>query len=364
MFGEPLPPEHQKHIEQYTSKLTDQVEEVAIAALSDLQPGRLSFGIGKIGFAENRRTKGGPVDHQLPVLAVLAPDGKVRGVYLTYACHCVLLRNNKISGDWAECASEEIEKKYPESVALVSIGCGADANPAPDEHKKPDEIARQYGKDICDEVARLLRGKLSKVEGNLHCGLESLTLPLQPIQPRQYWVEHLNDKFGPDAYYARVQLDRIGRGEKIQTEVPYPIQTWKFGKSLATLFLSGEVVVDYSLRLKREFDAQRIWINAYSNDNPCYIPSERILKEGGYEAGEAMRDYGLPAWLAPGLEDKIITAVHRQLGKDFDVPALHQGTRGVAPKSSTKMARPSQSRAKPSTAGRAKLVILLTVSPE
>ena len=200
-------------------------------------------------------------------------------------------------------------------------------------NKDQAEIARQDGKDICSEVERLLHGKLSKVEGDLHCTLETLTLPLQPMKPRQYWVEHLNDKFGPDAYYARVQLDRIDHGDKIQTEVPYPVQTWKFGNSLATLFLSGEVVVDYSLRLKRECDAERIWINAYSNDDPCYIPSERIMKEGGYEAGEAMRYYGLPAWFAPGLEDKIVAAVHRGLGKDFEVASTNQGTQGVAPKS-------------------------------
>ena len=36
----------------------------------------------------------------------------------------------------------------------------------------------------------------------------------------------------------------------------------------------------------------RLWITAYANDDPCYIPSERILREGGYEGGGAIVYYG------------------------------------------------------------------------
>jgi hypothetical protein len=89
----------------------------------------------------------------------------------------------------------------------------------------------------------------------------------------------------------------------------YVIQTWQFGDDLLLAFLAGEVVVDYSLRLKRELNADRLWIVAYANDVPCYIPSERILREGGYEGGGAMVYYARPTRLKPGVEDRIIQAV-------------------------------------------------------
>jgi hypothetical protein len=95
------------------------------------------------------------------------------------------------------------------------------------------------------------------------------------------------------------------------------IQTWTFGDHLALVFLSGEVVVDYSRRLKREFDAKRLWINAYANDVPCYIPSERILAEGGYEGGGAMIYYDKPARLATGTENAIVQTVHELLPATF-----------------------------------------------
>jgi hypothetical protein len=75
--------------------------------------------------------------------------------------------------------------------------------------------------------------------------------------------------------------------------------------------------VDYPLRLKRELDAPRLWINAFANDLPAYLSSERVLKEGGYEGGVAMHFYGLPAWFAPGLEARILNCIHHQAGPSF-----------------------------------------------
>src|SRR5262245_18381796 len=63
IFGVPIPAEHLAHIDRYTRELTDAIEQAALTALKDMQPARLEFGIGQVGFAANRRTKGGPVDH-------------------------------------------------------------------------------------------------------------------------------------------------------------------------------------------------------------------------------------------------------------------------------------------------------------
>ena len=102
--------------------------------------------------------------------------------------------------------------------------------------------------------------------------------------------------------------------------MPYVVQTWCFGDDMAMVFLAGEVVVDYALRLKWEIDAERLWVAAYSNDVPCYIPSRRVLSEGGYEADFSMIYYGHPSRLAPATEDLIIQTVHALLPAPFDGP--------------------------------------------
>jgi len=40
-----------------------------------------------------------------------------------------------------------------------------------------------------------------------------------------------------------VQLEQLDAKKKLATEVTYPVQTWKFGNTLAMVFLPGEVVV-------------------------------------------------------------------------------------------------------------------------
>jgi putative membrane-bound dehydrogenase-like protein len=330
LLGQPIPREHQEHINRYTAEFTDKLEAVALAALADRRPARLTWGIGKVGFATNRRTKGGPVDHDLPVLVVRDLKDKVRAIYVTYACHCVTLSNNKISGDWAGYAQELIQLDHPGAVALVSIGCGGDANPSSGVTGDKAEIASRQGAEIAREVKRLLGNFLAPVTGKLVARAGTLALPLAEPPSREQWEEKAKRK-DPVGYHARVNLARLDRGEALRTKIDYPVQTWAFGSSLAMVFLPGEVVVDYALRLKRELDGQRLWINAYANDAPAYIPSERILREGGYEGGGAMIYYDVPVPFKAGLEQKIVDAVHRQLGKTFAAPFDPKKTQGSLP---------------------------------
>jgi putative membrane-bound dehydrogenase-like protein len=338
LFGVPIPREHLDHIAEYTAFFLDQVEKVGLEALRKRQPASLAFGIGKVGFANNRRTKGGPVDHDLPMLVVRDPQGKTQAVYVTYACHCVTLSNNKISGDWAGYAAQAIEDEIPGAMALASIGCGADANPNSGVTGDKVEIAARQGKEIADEAKRLLGGFLAPVTGTLETKVKQLELPLAKLPTKEEW-EARGQRTDAVGYHARVQLEKLARNEVLPTKIDYTIQSWLFGDALAMVFLPGEVVVDYALRLKRELDGRRLWLNAYANEAPCYIPSERVLKEGGYEGGGAMIYYDVPAHFKPGLEKPIIDTVHEQVGKRFLPPFDPNKTQGTLPLS------PQQSRA-------------------
>ena len=332
LFAGPISDEDWQQIDRYTRELTDQLESVALAALKDRQPSRISWGVGTVKFAINRRTKGGPVDHDLPVLVVKRGDGKIRGVYVNYACHCVTLSNNKISGDWAGYAQDILQREFPQAVAMVSVGCGADQNPSSGVTGDKSDVALQQGAEIAAEVKRLVSGFLAPVTGEILSALKPITLDFAEGPTRAQWEERAkrNDASG---YHARVQLERLDRGESLQATLNYPVTSWTFGESLAMVFLPGEVVVDYSQRLKQELDGSRLWINAYANDAPCYIPSERILKEGGYEAHDAMYYYDRPGALKTGLENQIVLAVREQLDPRFASPFDSKKTSGTRPKS-------------------------------
>jgi hypothetical protein len=79
--------------------------------------------------------------------------------------------------------------------------------------------------------------------------------------------------------------------------------------------LAGEVVVDYSLRLKAELPGSPVWVAGYSNDVFGYLPSVRILQEGGYEGGGAMLYTQLPGPFAPSVEKRVVDKVHELVKK-------------------------------------------------
>jgi hypothetical protein len=323
-LGDPTPPEQQAVIDRYTAQLVSALERAARLALADRRPALLSWSSGTAGFAVNRRVlrdgrwtgfgvvPDGPVDHELPMLTVMDPAGGLRAVLVNYAAHATTLvgRDNFVHGDWPGAAKEMIEERHPGALALVTIGAGADANPEPRGSGIPDVLSN--ARQIADEVDHLLNTPLRPISAAPTGRLRLLQLPFEPL-PQRSELERRAQLDDVDAQFARAALQRLQRGETLPTSVTYPVQTWKFGDDLAMVFLGGEVVVDFGLRLKRELDASRLWVTAYANDVAFYVPSRRILAEGGYEVDRSMIYYGQPSRLAPATEDLIVGAVHELL---------------------------------------------------
>ncbi len=244
------PPQHLAHITAYTALVTERLVAVAKDALDDRAPALVHWAQGSVGFARNRHPRQGvhgregwPVDLDLPVLRVTAPNGDLRAVLVNYACHCTNSAGTFMSGDWAGAAQKAIEDGLSVPVAMVAIGCAADANPEPAGDAQIDID----GTAVADEVERLL-------------GL-----------PDWRPVDAL-----PDCVLEDVPLPRVGTAGALS----YPVQTWRFGDDLAMVFLAGEVVVDYAARLKTDYDGAPLWINAYANTaTPGYVPSQWVVRE-------------------------------------------------------------------------------------
>ncbi len=329
-FARQLPPEEIGRIDKYLEILTKKLEQVSIEALNARRPAKVAWGQGKVGFAMNRRkvvngksagmtpVPEGPVDHDLPLLRITDLNGKLRAVMVSYACHGTTLGPdiNKIHGDWIGEAQKFIEEKNPGVIAMVSLGCGADANPEPRVTNLQLDYAAQHGREVANEVQALLASDLKPINSPPMGRSRIIQLPFEHVPTVQEFVEQANDK-GAKAYFAKLALDKIARGETIPKSLTYPVTTWTFGNDLAMVFLAGEVVVDYSLRLKKELAPGRLWVNAYSNDVPCYIASKRVIREGGYEVESSMYSYNQPGRFQEGIEDLIVATVHDLLPSSY-----------------------------------------------
>ena len=161
----------------------------------------------------------------------------------------------------------------------------------------------------------MLNGSLRALNGALRASYVVTRLAFAP-QPRSVYEADLENPKSTPAVRRRAQrmLSALDAGHPV-LDTPYPVQAVRFGKDLTLLALGGEAVVDYALRAKREYQGEALIVAAYSNAVMCYIPSERVLAEGGYEAVDNMVYYGQPGPFAPGVEDRVFQAIRKAMKK-------------------------------------------------
>lgn len=304
---------------EYLTFLEDALHGVVGEALAALAPAKLSYVRARAGFAMNRRrpqpnaeptnapNPDGPVDHDVPVLRIDDPAGQLRAVLFGYACHNTTLTETSyvFCADYAGFAQQYLQENHPGIVALFMAGCGGDQNPYP---RSTLPLAQTHGRTLATAVEAALTTKPKPLAGPLRSTYAEIDLPYAATPSREEFTAQLTAKDKTVSAHAQRMLDRLAQEGSLPTAYPYPLQVVHFGRDLKMVALGGEAVVDYSLQLKRELGGPAsVWIAAYSNDVLGYIPTERVLREGGYEGKSASRIGSLhPSPWAPGLEQKII----------------------------------------------------------
>lgn len=312
--SEDINPEQEVVIRRYTARVLDQIIDLIGRAIQSLEPAQLSFAQGSAGFGVNRRRVGtgmrhlpGPVDQDVPVLTVRGADGAARAIVFGYACHATSApADYQIGADWPGYAQAALEAANPGATAMFVTGCGADCDPMP---RSMEDMPRRHGETTATAVGQVLRRQTRPLAGPLTTAFDYVDIPFQTPPTREELQMRLKTATGMNARHARQLLGIIDRDGKLYDRYPYPVQAWQFGTGLTLIALGGEVVVDYALRFKAAYGWEDTWVAGYSNDVMGYIPSLRVLKEGGYEGGGAMVNYGRPGPLAPAIEDVIAAKV-------------------------------------------------------
>jgi hypothetical protein len=308
---------------EYTRALQDKLVAAVLEATKKMQPANLAFGQGEAAFAINRRSPrdggyiiapnpAGPVDHAVPVLRVTDQGGRLMAVLFGYACHNTTLSGYEINGDYAGFAQVAVEKTHPDATALFMIGCGGDQNPEP---RGKIELAEAHGRALAGAVEDVLKGEMTPVAGPLRTAFAWVELPLVDPPSKE---ELLKRRGQGDIYHQRTTehlLSRLDTQGSIMATYRAPLGVIRFGDSLTVVALPGETVVDYALRLRKEYPGERLWIAGYSNDVSLYLPSDRVLAEGGYEGGGAMVYYGIHGPFKPGVEERVVEGIKKLIAK-------------------------------------------------
>jgi len=318
-----LSPEQIEQSNQYVDDLQEKLLRLIGKALDSLAPARLGYTHARAGFAMNRRSKtetsyrispnpAGPVDHDVPVLRVDSSEGKLRAIVFGYACHCTTMSFNKFCGDYAGFAQEYVQEAHPDATPFFVAGCGADQNPYP---RRELEYCKQHGRALANGVETALSSQARAVRGPIKAVLDTVTLDFAEPPGRKQLEEQAKSSDKYDRRHAEVLLEELERTGEIRKTYPYLVQVVRFGDDLTLVAMAGEVVVDYALRLKAEIADSAVWVAGYSNDVFGYVPSLRILQEGGYEGGGAMRYTDLPGPFAPSIEERIMDKLNAMVDK-------------------------------------------------
>lgn len=329
---------------EYRARLLDATTQLIDETLSSLAPATLEWSRARSGFAMNRRTPAGPgkwrnspnpdgpVDHEVPVLRVKSrtvrgsgkngeSDGKgengeekLIAVLFGYACHATTLSVMQYNGDWPGYAQQFFEEDHPGTTALFLNGASGDQNPYP---RRLLPYVERHGRAMATAVEAALETPATEVRGPLRSAIAWPEIRYQEAPSAEELRKKAESEDKYDARHGRILLAELEATGQLAKSYPVPVQVLRFGDSLSLAAIGGEVVVDYALRLKRELGEKSggapVWFAGYSNDVMTYIPSRRVLEEGGYEGARSMRSVrsvAHPAPWRPEIEERLVGKVH------------------------------------------------------
>ena len=312
-----------RRAEAYVDFLVGRIDDAIRRALAGRAPARLGFSASRCGFAMNRRlptaegmrlapNPDGPVDHDVPVLRVVAADGTLAAVLFGYACHATALGPTRLlHGDYPGIAIDRLKRDRPGTVALFLAGCGGDQDPAP---RRDDADALANGTALAAAVEEALAMEPLPLPARLASSQRTCPLAFADLPPRAVLEARAASPDGFVARHARFVLDAWPAPGDRPPDYPLPIHVVQFGDALTLVALGGEPMADYALRIERELatEGAAVWVAGYSNLVHAYVPTKRVLAEGGYEGTQAVIYQSLPGPFRDDCEERIVESVHRQ----------------------------------------------------
>ena len=300
--------------------LEDAVVKAVDLAIVNQKPARLLGGIGvEPGFATNRRRLDGPVDTGIPILRFESVEGSTIAILVSYACHPVVLGADNLSwtGDYPHFVRKKLETTFPGAIAIFATGCAGDVNTG---HSAAASLsllatpersfakAKEIGFGIANSV---IDARLTDVSGNV--GHSEVFADICFEQREQEapdilaksWRLAAKDTSSFEVIWANWAEKHMGRD---LSPLKARITALKWG-SVGIIALPGEIFAETALEIREKL-AQKdpLFILAYADDNPGYIPPESDYLRGGYEIDEAHRFYGLGATIAPKTAEHLAEA--------------------------------------------------------
>ena len=317
----------------YLGRLEETILKLAGEAFENLSPGRVEYGACEVRIGMCRRLPDergeitwapdpkGSYDPHTPILRITRAQSPKQLVLVGHACHPTSTgTTNKWSPDYPGAMRRKLESALEDSRALFVMGCGGDAKVVFQNQAtgKVEFVADPQQSDIAGEklasdvLAYLKKGELSSLPAELETKLVAGNLSLQEPRTREQ-IEELAFNGNPrssSTWWARQSLAYPDN----RRSLPYHVQTWRLG-DLTVVMLEGEVCADWGPMVRALAKTRHAMVVAYANEVAGYIPTARIIREGGYEGDTSHMAYFLPAPFQPQMEVELTALIDRALAR-------------------------------------------------
>lgn len=300
----------------------------------NLQEGELWIGRAASDFAVSRRRPNaqggvdwapyfeGEIDRDLFVLKLVDTAGAVRGILYSYGCHTTAMGSDNylLSNDFAGYTSAVLESSYPGAMAIFLQGCAGELKPRMNttEHaftSSDGGSIQQVGAALAADVCELMsHGTFRKIDCHFQAELRAPLIYTERFAAGYFSAIADDPQQGEFEAKAGMRCLQALENGTIKDRIPYSISILRLDEDTCLIGMEGEVSTEYSLAIKRLFGNGKgsIIVLGYCNSVFSYVPTRKMLREGGYEA-ECNYFFSLHGDFVPEIEDIIIGQIAQAL---------------------------------------------------
>ena len=315
--------------ERYEEFLLERIKSAVDRACVNTFEGRISFGAVRGDWNMNRRklvdgqmqnapNPDGPRDDVLNILAIRDAQGQPKVLLLNYACHPVTLgATSWISSEYPGRLCQLLDTRLYGTTSVFFQGAGGNARP------RIAASGDRWKQCTFDEVDAMAESMASRVLGAIDSGeLAPMELNLAAKQ----FVVQLETEVYPKAFFESVVNNSELPEGSAKNEARRVLDTYDTRDNLISLhagivrlsdelyiaFLCGEVCFEVKQHIEKAFEGKKLIFIGYG-DGTAYIPDDKILAEGGYEADGSVVEFCLKGKLKPGIDRKMRDAYRKHL---------------------------------------------------
>ncbi len=310
---------------EYEELLKQKTKDCISAALSQMEPGTMEYGIIEGDWNINRRrpsddgiklapNPGGPRDKDIYILKFLSETEEIRGLIINYACHPVHYPDTLgLTSEYPGYLCRYIEDEVPGCLPMFIQGAGADTRPlGTADSDRFVHRSFEYIKAMAESMKNSIMNTINSSSFRPVTPLfESITFSIDiptANEGRVFFKEsisnkNLSDHLKRNAEYMYVNYESISESFTLECGLI------KLSDNLVLAHMGGEPVCGVKFEVEKALGNYNVIFAGYT-DACAYIVTDSMIDEDGYEV-RCFLEYMHKGRIKKGI-DSIITSAFKE----------------------------------------------------